>query len=341
MSSEAIIYCRISRKSDDRIMSLDSQEYAIKNWLKEKNIELFKILKEIGSAFYRFKQKNDTSDLRRVLSSSKNKILVVFEANRLSRNIHNFIDIYNICKRNKHSIAIVNLNMIFDYRVKSNYQILFDMILNSQEESAAIGRRISRTAAYKKSRETPWGKMRNGFAEIVDNEKELKVSELIKLLSTRGSSVCDIKKLVEELQTVEDPEPFQLVEYTNGKDDVNDDINIEQTINAIMTPNNIEETFRIYGIRKRRAKWTAKDIRSILNNNSVVNNLFTLDNLVDSMNVSRLVPSNTLNTTTQNKTEWISIWYDPENGLPPNIVIPDGMNLPTTAMTVYLPKNIK
>lgn len=227
--------------------------------------------------------------------------------------------------------------MIFDYRVSSNYQILFDMILNSQEESAAMGRRISRTAAYKKSRETSWGKMRNEFGEIVENQNELKVTKLIKLLSTEGSSVQDIKNLVEELQTIEDPEPFQLVEHTNGKDDVI----LEETINVRMTPNNIEETFRIYGIRKRRARWTAKDIRSILNNNSVVDNIFTLDNLADSMSVSRLVPSNTVNTTEQNKTEWISIWYDPENGLPPNIVIPDGMDLPTTAMTIYIPKNIK
>jgi DNA invertase Pin-like site-specific DNA recombinase len=334
MSSDAIIYCRISKKSDESVMSLDSQEYAIKNWLKGYNIDVFKILKEIGSAFYKFKHKNDISDLRRILSSCKNKILVVYEVNRLSRNIYNFKDIYNICKKNKHSIAIVNLNIIFDYRIKSNYQILFDMILSSQEESAAMGRRISRTIAYKKSRETSWGKMRNEFDEIVDNQKELKISELIKLLSTQGSSVHDIKKLVEELKTVEDIEPFQLVEYAYGKEDVN----IEQTVNIGMTPKNIEETFRIYGIRKRRSRWTAKDIRSILNGDSVIDNLFTIDNLVNSMNVSRLLPSNIVNTTEKNKTQWISIWYDPENGLPPNIIVPDGMILPTTAMIIYLPK---
>ena len=334
MSSKAIIYCRISRKSDERIMSLDSQEYAIKKWLETNHIDIFKILKEIGSAFYRFKQKNDTSDLRRVLSSCKNKILVVFEANRLSRNTNNFTDIYNICKRNKHSIAIVNLNIIFDYRVKSNYQILFNMILNSQEESSAMGRRISRTAAYKKSRETSWGKMRNEFGEIVDNQKELQITKLIKLLSTEGSSFQDIKNLFEELQTIEVNEPFQLVEYVNGEDDVN----VEQTITVGMTPSNIEDTFRIYGIRKRRARWTVKDIRSILNNNFAINNLFTIDNLVDSMNINSLVTSNILNTTQQNKSQWISIWYDPKNGLPPNIMIPENMILPTTAMTIYLPK---
>ena len=264
MSSSAIVYCRISRLGDPRAMSLDSQEYAIKRWLETHNIGIFKTLKEIGSAYYRFKEKNDPSDLRRILSSCKDKTLVVFEPNRLSRNVDNFDDIFKICCRNRHSIAIISVNAFFDYRFKCNYEILREMIATAQEESAAMGRRISRTAAYKKSRETEWGKMRNEFDQIVDNPDELKVTRLINLLSTAGSSVTEIRDLVEETRTDMEAEPFELVEYETGVETGHEtgleDKVVEDVIPIGMSPANIEETFKIYGIRRRRARWTAKDI---------------------------------------------------------------------------------
>ena len=335
----AIVYCRLSRIADNRVMSLDSQEFAISAWLEKKGMKVFKTLKEVGSAFSRFKEKNITSDLCRILSSSKDKTLVVFEANRLSRNTDNFKRIYNICIRNRHSIAIVNLDTIFDYRIRSNYEILFDLIARAQEESAAMGRRISRTAAYKKSRETQWGKMRNDLDEIIDNPVELKVSLLIKLLNTRGSPVLQIKNLVEELQTVTDVDPFELVECDG--EEVDKDAG--RTISIGMDIKNIEETFKIYGIRKRRARWNVKDIAAILRNAPIINNDFTLDNLVDSMSVNRLtVPVVDERREVQEEkreVEWVAVWYNPSLGLPPNIVVPKGMILPVEPMMIYLPKN--
>lgn len=336
----AIVYCRLSRVGDTGVMSLDSQEFAIKRWLEENNIGVFKALKEVGSAYCRFKQRNNSSDLRRVLSSCKDKTLVVFEANRLSRNTANFREIYNLCVKNRHSIAIVNLNIIFDYRIRSNYEILFDLIARAQEESAAMGRRISRTAAYKKSRETQWGKMRNEHDEIVDNPNELKISNLITLLSTRGSAVNQIKNLVEELKTVADAEPFELVDCEEGKEDKE----IGRILPVGMSAKNIEETFKIYGIRKRRARWSAKDIVAILRKEPIINNDFTLDNLVDSMSVSRLntpQPPRIVEGCQEEKreVEWVAVWYSPITGIPPNVVIPEGMILPTTPTMIYLPKN--
>ena len=333
----AIVYCRLSRIADARVMSLDSQEFAIKHWLEANNIGVFKALKEVGSAFSHFKQRNNASDLRRVLSSCKDKTLVVFEANRLSRNTANFREIYNLCVRNRHNIAIVNLNMIFDYRVRTNYEILFDLIAKAQEESAAMGRRISRTAAYKKSRETQWGKMRNDHDEIVDNPEEIKVTRLINLLSTRGSVVNQIKNLVEELQTVEDVEPFELVDCEEGEEDKE----VGRTIPVGMSAKNIEETFKIYGIRKRRTRWSVKDIGAILRKEPIINNNFTLDNLVNSMSVSRLATSFADGGCQGEKreVEWVAVWFNPTTGIPPNVVVPEGMVLPTTPTIIYLPKN--
>jgi DNA invertase Pin-like site-specific DNA recombinase len=334
----AIVYCRLSRIADSRVMSLDSQEFAIKNWLESNNINVFKTLKEVGSAFKPFKGKKTVSDLKRILSSCKDKTLVVFEANRLSRNVYNFREIYNICKKNRHNIAIVNINMIFNYNISSNYEILYKMIADAQEESASMGRRISRTAAYKKSRETEWGKMRNELDEIIDNPMELKVNKLIKLLNTTKSPVLEIKKLVEDLRTNVDAEPFELVYY----DDDGKDKEFGGLTPMGMSVDNIVETFKIYGIRKRRAQWYAKDIRSILITNRVKNN-YTLDNLATSMRHNSLTSQNRAQNVLEDKKDvseldWIAVWYDPKIGLPPNVITPKDMELPNKPMTIYIPR---
>jgi hypothetical protein len=181
--------------------------------------------------------------------------------------------------------------------------------------------------------------MRNEHDEIIDNPQELKVSRLINLLSTRGSAVNQIKNLVEELKTVADAEPFELVDYEDGEEDKE----IGRILPIGMSAKNIEETFKIYGIRKRRARWTTKDIFAILRKEPIINNNFTLDNLVDSMSVSRLnTPSPRVSEGCQEEkrdVEWVAVWYNPQTGIPPNLVVPEGMVLPTTPTMIYLPKN--
>jgi DNA invertase Pin-like site-specific DNA recombinase len=330
----AIVYCRLSRMRDSSVMSLDSQEFAIKTWLEGRNIGIFKTLKEIGSAFVRFKSKSSFthSDLKNVLNSCKGKTLVVYEPNRLSRNTANYKEIYDICVKNKHNIAIVTIDTVFDYRVTSNYQILYDLIAVAQEESASMGRRISRTAAYKKSRQTEWGKIRNDRDEIVDNPEELKISRLIKLLSVHGSSVHEIKALIQECRTNMEAEPFELVEF--GSDEPDRDI--VDNLPTGMYPKQIVETFKIYGIRKRKARWTTLDVMHVARNIPIVKNTFTVDNLTTSMGVSRLT---TPIVSALSRVEWINVWYNPSIGLPPNIILPDGFILPTVPMLICLPQN--
>jgi len=333
----AIVYCRLSRMRDSSVMSLDSQEFAIKNWLEGRNMSIFKTLKEIGSAFVRFKSKPTSthSDLKNVLNSCKGKTLVVYEPNRLSRNTANYKEIYDICVKNRHNIAIVTVDTVFDYRVTSNYQVLFDLIAAAQEESASMGRRIARTAAYKKSRQTEWGKIRNDRDEIIDNPTELKISRLITLLSTPGSSVQEIKTLIQETRTNMEAEPFELVEFGSSEPDRD----VQYVLPMGMSAKNIAETFKIYGIRKRKSRWSAVDVMNIMRNIPIVNNTFTVDNLTTSMGVSRLVTP-VAPVPAPVRVEWINVWFNPSIGLPPNVIIPDGFVLPTVPMMIQLPQNI-
>ena len=120
--SSAITYSRILENDKINIKSLDMQERCIKKWLDTKNIGIFENIKEID-------YNNLQNSLKKNLENSSDKTLVVFNANRLSSNITNFNDIYKICEKNRHNIGIVNIDKIFDYRVKQNYNILIKLIL--------------------------------------------------------------------------------------------------------------------------------------------------------------------------------------------------------------------
>ena len=323
VKNNVIIYARVSKSNDPKCMSLNSQEHACAEFAKFNNFGIFKILKDIGSAFSK-----PQTDLKDVLRSCKNKLLIVFEPSRLSRNTRNFCEIYKICEKNKHSIAIVTLNKIFTYRLSSNYKLLFDLITKAQQESIDLGRRISRSYQYKKSKELPWGKRRNETGQIVNDNFELKISHLIHLLSTEGSSIEDIRNLIQQVGKIEGKEPFEIVEYTRGG--VSNDL--ETTVLPYgMAVRNIVETFKYHEIPRRNAKWRKEDVINVLKSEDESTiDIDSIDESIRNVNVSEsLAPM---------RQEWICVWYDPLVGLPPDVQVPENMTLPTNACTIYIPK---
>ena len=166
-------------------------------------------------------------------------------------------------------------------------------------------------------------------------------------MGNRGSSINDIKTLINQVGKTEGKDPFEIIEYGREKEGL---VNVyrETTINDYlpngMSSKNIEETLKIYEIRKRTSRWTVKDINLVLRSksNSVIDNIITEDDLCDDLNDTTLntnIPVNTNEVViTQDESKWVSVWYDPTIGLPPNIKIPDKMVLPTIATLIYLPK---
>jgi len=78
-----------------------------------------------------------------------------------------FDKIMAACQKNHHRVFIVTMNSMFD----GNLNELRPFIVEAERESYEMGRRISRTAQYKKSREPAWGMMRNERDEIVNNPR--------------------------------------------------------------------------------------------------------------------------------------------------------------------------
>ena len=284
-------------------------------------IGLFSVMKNIGSAYNK-----PQNELKNYLKSSKNKILIVSDPTRLSRNLTNFKEIFDTCVRNNHKIAIVSHNSIYDCRIKSNYQILVEFIRLAEKESKDIGDRVRRTYEYKKSRELPWGKTRDSRDVIISCDKENKISYLIKLLATEGSNISEIRTLINSLKT-KTSEPFEIIEYS-GKEEK---VLICETLPYPMKAKNICDTLNVYGITYRNRKWYAKDVVSVLinfrklnYNNEIIDpetglpmtkskmrKLATkadddVDNLCNDFNDVL-----TTTTTSDKKNEWICVYYNP------------------------------
>jgi DNA invertase Pin-like site-specific DNA recombinase len=248
-----IVFARLSRTPDRSrgILSLLSQRYAIENYMSRKGLSIFCAYESIGSAY-----RTDQDDLKKLLRSCRGKTLIVYEANRLSRNLENFAAIWAICVRNKHAITVANIERTFSPEVAGDYEALYELIKIAEKESRDIGERVSRTAKYKKSMETEWGMMRNELGDIVENPHEQKISKLIKLLGTRGSSIAEITQLVGEVGKLEGKDPFEIMDCdVDGTEKP-----VGRLLPFEMSVDDIAETFKIYEIRKRRAKWSAKDI---------------------------------------------------------------------------------
>ncbi len=337
---KGIVYCRLSKLPDASrgILSLDSQEFAIKNFMDLHDISVYSVTKHVGSAY-----NTPQEELKQLLKSCRNKILIVYEPNRLSRNIENFNKIWKICKERRHTIAIVSHARVFNPNNDIDYNDLLGLIRQAQKESADMGARISRTAQYKKSREPAWGKTRTETGEIIDNFHEKRIAKLIMLLSTAGSLVSDIQKLISEVGNTEGQEPFEIVEYQKGKPDIE-----IKVLPYPMSLKNIENTLKLYGVRKRRSRWTTKDIYSILSSGQLFMEEDSIDDLCsDFEEISAYTNDETMTDVsdvvnvvemTEKPLEWITIWYDPSIGLPPNIKLPVSMELPSFPTTLYIPK---
>lgn len=338
VKSLAIVFCRLSRLPDDvrGVMSLDSQEFAILQALRDHGIGVYMSIKTVGSAYAGCEPQRQ---LINVLKSSKNKIVYVYEPNRLSRNVAVFDEIATICVKNHHRIFVVTLNRMFE-----DVSELTPFIRDAERESVEMGRRISRTAQFKKSREPAWGKMRNERDEIVDCPLEQEINQLIRLLGNTGSSVAEIASLITRLGQTVDKEPFALVEYDrNGTTEIN-----VRNLPYGMSSKDIADTLKYYEIRHRkRLNWTTWEITDILRNRPtgrLQGYNATMDSLVDDFEIlggreeSKVEESRVEPRIEPRQTQWIYVWYDPAIGLPPNVRLPPGMTLPTYPCELCIPK---
>lgn len=323
----AIIFCRVSRLQNENnnssslpgVTSLSSQEFSICRSIETHGINIYTILKTIGSAYSKCLPQQQLID---VLNKTKNKIIYVYEPSRLSRNVIIFEKIWEICKKNKHNIYVVSSNTLYHHNNNNDYSTLIQEIRKAENESIELGRRISRSYQYKKSREPVWGQLRNEKDELVDNEHEKQISRLIFLLGNKGSNITEISNLINTVGNMKNKEKFSLVEYSNHECE---DINVTSMPYG-MSITNIMETLKYYDIFRRNRNWKRVEIFELCLNKNYKE--YKTENKKD----------NRIENKEQDKIEWINIWYDPRIGLPPNVKIPPGMTLPNFPCQICIPK---
>jgi len=332
----AIVYSRISKMNNTLInptLSLESQENEINNYLSSKNIPIFKSFKDIGSAY-----KQRRYDLISILKHCDNKLLVVYEASRLSRNVQYFTEIYNICKKHNHDILIVNINKKFFIHNNKDSKDLFDLIKDAEKESRLIGERVSRTFKMKKEQQNLYYNSIGNYGSQDITEK--KICKLIHLLATKGSYISEIRDLVRDITiNYENFEPFEIIEYD---DDGNENYLETSVLPYEMSNKNILDTLNAYKIKMRGSNFKISDISSILSQDSnmdVDNDEYISE--IENMEIhSTSTPTNSPNSEKSNSIsqyKWMTFLYNPSIGLPSNIEIPDGVELPNTPMMICIP----
>jgi DNA invertase Pin-like site-specific DNA recombinase len=340
----AIVFCRISRIPDEEngIMSLSSQEYAILRSLETRGENVYTTLKTVGSAYTVCVPQEQ---LLGILRHSRHKTVYVYEPNRLSRNTEVFDQIWTICKKQKHKIFVITMNRLFDSQNDLDYTNLQSEIVRAQTESYEMGRRISRTVQYKKSREPEWGYMRDDHDLIVPCQKERQISNLIRLLGTKDSLVSEITQLLHICGNTVGKEAFSLVEYSLS---TYEELKVTKLPYGMGTKN-IADTLKYYEVSRRgRLNWKISEIFAILNEKPITTPSRKrmrgydtgMDDLANDFEIlgktnERRVPETPNHA---NQPSWIYLWYDPAIGLPPNVKLPDGMSLPSTPCELVIPK---
>ncbi len=355
----SIIYNRISTQpknininiSNTPYSSLESQQFANIQYANSKGMKIFQILSEVKSA-YNSKQ----TELKKLLSSCKHKNLFVTEVSRISRNCADFEEIANICIQNYHVIYISSSQSCFNLRNITDLYSMKNLVVQAENESRDIGIRIKRTYEMKKSKRDAVGIIDigykyNGNGSVEIDEAQIAILRLIYLLSNSGSSIREISQLVNNLRQKCLDEPFEIVEYNPTGYSMSDDRIISDPVLPYpMSDSNIASTLNIYGIfryengKQTSYKWNAYQVELWFETSSKCDfvNLQLCSNFSNQATISTNESSKDISMTTggggeEGEVTWISIWYNPAIGLPPNIQIPAGMELPRDATTLYIP----
>jgi len=250
---DAIIYCRISTSNQIFGTSLESQKLLCQNYCLKNNFNIKSTIIEIKSA----KTMNNQEALYTFINSNENLNLIVYDPSRLSRNLKDYVDFMDYCKKKNIIIHFVQDELITSNNL--DCKKILSEIIDGESESKNIGLRVKRSINYRKSRGIykssipKYGYLYNKKQLFVNNEEQL-IIKLIKNLYW-GSSINTINKMLfkitgdkHELYFITAPEEqVTHVEYGNMRI-----IDIVYFLNSIP-------------ISKRNKSWNSAAISKIVN----------------------------------------------------------------------------
>lgn len=254
IGGNAIIYTRISTPGQINGTSLDSQMQLCVDYCNNNGYNIIDKIKEVSTATNINKQK-----LLLKITSTENINLIILEPSRLSRNVVDFVKLWDICKKNNIIIHFVQDNLISNSII--DMKQIVSKVFDSQNESIIIGSRIKRSIAYRKRNKlyypsiSKYGyKYNKELHKIEPDYNEQQIIQLIKSLYF-GDTFKNIEKSI-----------FSICNKKHSLCFMNDD-KVKKLYYGNMTYSSISRFLNGIQLYKRNKKWYPTNISSIIKSN--------------------------------------------------------------------------
>ena len=258
-SKDAVIYCRVSTPQQ----SLEAQEYACKIYCERKGYNVINVIKEYGSAF-----KARQPKLKDFISSNKDMNLIIYKADRFSRNTAQCDLMIQTMATNK-----INLECITDpVNLTSSLgrHSFREAILKAQFESEQIGERIKASHRYRVANGIQTQRPTYGYTLNTDRRTVMRVANeqhVIKFIIGTYRTRKTAQDITEML--------FKLMGDIGGfPEDHFVPVEIESCSGHVyMSARIIAELLNDYNINNRGRNWSSVKILKIYNNAMDMSNL--------------------------------------------------------------------
>lgn len=239
--NEVIIYCRISTPSQ----SSEAQEFACKEYCNYHNLNIVKIIHEVGSAYKNIK----LYKLEDLINNNKDKILLIYSIDRFSRNLNKCNELLESIEKN--NLILKSAREEVDLTTPLGRHNFRNYVSQAQFESEMISERIKNTLNYKKNTE-----INNKIKET----DKLIIDFIINNFQQNINSKSMTLKLYKLLKTFKKPKEF----YTNIEF-LSDNVLLKQNKGIIITAGILCHILNEYELLIDNKQWTENKIYNICN----------------------------------------------------------------------------
>ena len=254
-----IIYARVSTLDQTKGYSLDSQIQDCKKYALSNGLKITQIITESCSAGEMMNQR----ELLKILQEYSNIHLVVFSADRLSRNFFDFAQFEKTCNEKNIIFHIAQKNLIST--VTTDLKHITSDIRDAVTEHNTLSRRIRNSVQYRKQNGiffsgiakfgTKYIRDRSGkIARVTDEIKEKNIKKLVNMLYYGGK--CDkINSLLNEITNRNDNKMY---DFMNEDDEVN------EILYGNMSASMVADFLNHLGVLRRNRPWTGQSVLNLL-----------------------------------------------------------------------------
>ncbi len=250
----SIIYCRSSTLKQNQYnhMSIETQLFHCQNYCEENKLNITYFDSEVCRA-------NSISNQRKLLkiiNTSKNINLIIYDASRFSRNVYDGINLLRKCK-NKNIIIHVVKDLVTS-NTRFGYLKIVDGIKNAEIESANASDRVRNAISFRRSLGHKIGRCPFGYKVVkTNNIRKFVIDEtgqnIITLMKTLyyGGSIAIVNGLMGKIVGYEIDKLFS------------DDTNIIKYGN--ISYNMIADFLNEHKIKYFNKEWKGTNVSSVLN----------------------------------------------------------------------------